>query len=57
MPISRSDGAFRQGTVGAAGDRGTGLGAKAEVDAGRVTGLGAEAEAERGGGGNDSEFL
>ena len=54
---SRSDGAFRQGTVGAAGGRGTGLGAKAEVEAGRVTGLGAEAEAERGGGGNGSEFL
>ena len=47
----------RQGTVGAAGGLGTGLGAKAEVEAGRVTGLGAEAEAERGVGGNGSEFL
>ncbi len=54
---SRPDGAIYQGTVGAADGRGTGLGAKAEVEAGRVTGLGAEAEAGRGEGGKVSEFL
>jgi hypothetical protein len=43
--ISRPDGAIHQGTVGAADGRGTGLGAKAEVEAGRVAGLGAGAEA------------
>ena len=51
------DGAIHQGTVGAADGRGAGLGAKAEVEAGRVTGLGAEAEAGRGEGGEVSEFL
>ena len=48
---------MHQGTVGAADGRDTGLGAKAEVEAGRVTGLGAEAEAGRGEGGKVSEFL
>ena len=51
------DGAIHQGTVGAADGRGTGLGAKAEVEAGRVTGFGVEAEAGRGEGGEGSEFL
>ena len=55
--IGRPDGAIHQGTVGAADGRGTGLGAKAEVEAGRVTGLGGEAEAARGEGGKGSEFL
>src|SRR5260370_35505680 len=54
---SRPDGAIYQGTVGAADGRGTGLGAKAEVEAGRVTGLGGEAEAGRGEGGKGSEIL
>ena len=51
------DGAIHQGTVGAVDGRGTGLGAKAEVEAGRVTALGAGAEAGRGEGGKVSEFL
>jgi len=46
-----------QGAVGTGDGRGTGLGAKAEVEAGRVTGLGAGAEAGRGEGGKVSEFL
>src|SRR5258708_20214282 len=54
---SRPDGAIYQGTVGAADGRGTGLGAKAEGEAGRVTGLGAGAEAGRGEGGKVSQFL
>jgi len=49
--------AIHQGTVGVAAGRGTGLGAKAEVEAGRGTGLGVETEAGRGEGGKGSEFL
>ena len=55
--ISHPVGAIHQGTVGVAAGRGTGLGAKAEVEAGRGTGLGAETEAGRGEGGKGSEFL